>query len=239
MIRYMEPYRSMYDKSQDEFQHWLFIVLPCAGVTLLTIAVNGDSDWMDVLWNFSIYLESVAILPQLWALRRYREVENLTGHYIFFLGAYRFFYILNWVWRSYNEEYETRRASRVSLILASDKLRPLSLARYYRHNFIAYGAGALQSALYADFAYYYIIAKARRGARARAEIAARRARSRRPARRRLPFAPAVLRHARHAARGRCRVKQNVPPRWGGVGAPPRSRPRRRWPTGVGVWIGCV
>ena len=45
------------------------------------------------------------------ALRRYREVENLTGHYIFFLGAYRFFYILNWVWRSYNEEYATRRAS--------------------------------------------------------------------------------------------------------------------------------
>ena len=109
MIRYMEPYRSMYDKSQDEFQHWLFIVLPCAGVTLLTIAVNGDSDWMDVLWNFSIYLESVAILPQLWALRRYREVENLTGHYIFFLGAYRFFYILNWVWRSYNEECVKRR----------------------------------------------------------------------------------------------------------------------------------
>ena len=124
MIRFMEPYRSMYDKSQDEFQHWLFIVLPCAGVTLLTIAVNGDSDWMDVLWNFSIYLESVAILPQLWALRRYREVENLTGHYIFFLGAYRFFYILNWVWRSYNEEYATRRASRLSFSRATS-LRPL------------------------------------------------------------------------------------------------------------------
>lgn len=49
------------------------------------------------LWTFSIYLEAVAILPQLIVLQRYREVENLTGHYIFFLGAYRALYILNWV----------------------------------------------------------------------------------------------------------------------------------------------
>jgi hypothetical protein len=49
------------------------------------------------LWTFSIYLEALAILPQLIVLQRYREVENLTSNYIFFLGAYRALYILNWV----------------------------------------------------------------------------------------------------------------------------------------------
>ena len=52
-----------------------------------------------LLWVFSIYLESLAIIPQLIMLQRYREVENLTGHYVFFLGAYRFLYILNWIYR--------------------------------------------------------------------------------------------------------------------------------------------
>lgn len=42
-------------------------------------------------------MEAVAILPQLIVLQRYSVVENLTGHYVFFLGAYRGLYILNWV----------------------------------------------------------------------------------------------------------------------------------------------
>ena len=52
---------------------------------------------IQLLWTFSIYLEAVAILPQLIVLQRYSSVENLTGHYIFFMGAYRGLYILNWV----------------------------------------------------------------------------------------------------------------------------------------------
>jgi hypothetical protein len=32
-----------------------------------------------LLWTFSIYLEAVAIVPQLIVLQRYGEVENLTG----------------------------------------------------------------------------------------------------------------------------------------------------------------
>lgn len=82
------------------------------------------------MWDFSIYLEPLAILPQLIVLQRYREVENLTGHYVFFLGAYRFLYILNWVYRAYHEPF-------------------------YRHNYIVYACGILQTVLYLDFFYYY------------------------------------------------------------------------------------
>jgi hypothetical protein len=41
---------------------------------------------MQICWAFSIYLEAVAILPQLVLLQRCRNVDNLTGQYVFFLG---------------------------------------------------------------------------------------------------------------------------------------------------------
>ena len=33
-----------------------------------------------MVWAFSIYLEAVAILPQLFLLQKQGEVENLTSH---------------------------------------------------------------------------------------------------------------------------------------------------------------
>ena len=38
-------------------------------------------------------------------LHRMREVENLTSHYVACLGLYRFFYILNWVYRYHYENF--------------------------------------------------------------------------------------------------------------------------------------
>ena len=50
-------------------------------------------------WSFSIFLESVAILPQMFLLQRLGEAETITTHYIFALGAYRALYLLNWIYR--------------------------------------------------------------------------------------------------------------------------------------------
>ncbi|XP_008483172.2 ER lumen protein-retaining receptor, partial [Diaphorina citri] len=82
-----------------------------------------------VLWTFSIYLESVAILPQLFLVSKTGEAESITSHYLFALGAYRALYLLNWVYRYYSEDY-------------------LDL--------IAIVAGVVQTALYCDFFYLYI-----------------------------------------------------------------------------------
>lgn len=38
---------------------------------------------MEIAWTFSIYLEAVAILPQLVLLQRTRNVDNLTGKQLF------------------------------------------------------------------------------------------------------------------------------------------------------------
>jgi ER lumen protein retaining receptor len=56
-------------------------------------------------WSFSLWLEAWAIMPQLDILRRTNEVEGFTSHYIAALGSYRFFYILNWIYRYYYENY--------------------------------------------------------------------------------------------------------------------------------------
>lgn len=140
MIRYQEPICSTYDKAQDSFLHWKFAVLPCVIVAIITHLIGSGTNvnFIELLWTFSIYLESIAILPQLIVLQRYREVENLTGNFIFFMGSYRALYILNWIYRAYTEPY-------------------------YRHHYVVYFCGVLQTLLYADFFYYYIKSKAKGG----------------------------------------------------------------------------
>ncbi|KAK9180430.1 hypothetical protein WN943_029639 [Citrus x changshan-huyou] len=114
-----------YDKDQDTFRHW-FIVLPCLVLALL---INERFTFKEVMWTFSLYLEAVAILPQLVLLQRTRNIDNLTGQYVFLLGAYRALYILNWIYRYFTEDH-------------------------YIH-WITWIAGLVQTLLYADFFYYY------------------------------------------------------------------------------------
>lgn len=138
-IRFKEPIKTTYDKGQDSFLHWKFAVAPCAVIAVITHLVNyglipDKLRLIELFWTFSIYLESIAILPQLIVLQRYREVENLTGNYIFFMGAYRAFYILNWIYRAHTEHN-------------------------YTHHWVAYFCGVLQTLLYADFFYYYFMSR--------------------------------------------------------------------------------
>jgi len=139
-IRFTEPIKSTYDKAQDTFLHWKFAALPCFILALITSLVGSrfHTGFVEVMWTFSIYLEAIAILPQLVVLQRYREVENLTGNYIFFMGAYRALYIVNWIYRAYTE-------------------------KYYKHHYVVYFCGVLQTLLYADFFYYYAKSKAKGG----------------------------------------------------------------------------
>ena len=97
-VRCRAPWKHKYDRVQDTFKHWLFAVLPCIVVaTLYTFQVSHHSFrgllGLEILWNFSILLEPLAIVPQLFVLQRFREIENLTAHHVFFLGLYRLMYI--------------------------------------------------------------------------------------------------------------------------------------------------
>lgn len=73
-----------------------YLVGPCA---LLSILVTYAYTPTEILWAFSIYLESVATLPQLFMLQRTGEAETITTHYLAALGIYRALYIPNWIFR--------------------------------------------------------------------------------------------------------------------------------------------
>ena len=133
-IKFQEPIKSTYEKGQDSFLHWQFAAIPCAVLAFITHLIGSgiaDFNFMELLWTFSIYLECLTIMPQLVVLQRYREVENLTGNYVFFMGAYRALYILNWIYRANTE-------------------------KNYRHHWVVYICGTIQTLLYADFFYYYL-----------------------------------------------------------------------------------
>jgi ER lumen protein retaining receptor len=95
---------------------------------LLALIFNYEFSFMEITWAFSIYLEAVAILPQLMMMQRTGEAETITTHYVFALGAYRTLYIVNWIYRWYFEDH---------------------------YDYIAWVAGIVQSGLYADFFYIY------------------------------------------------------------------------------------
>ncbi|KAK6232515.1 hypothetical protein SCA6_002588 [Theobroma cacao] len=81
-MRYHKVVKQTYSKDQDTFRHY-FLIPPCF---LLALLIHRDFNVMEVLWTFSLYLEALAIIPQLVLLQRSRNIDNLTGNYIFFLG---------------------------------------------------------------------------------------------------------------------------------------------------------
>ena len=98
---YGAPQKATYNPDLDNFPVQ-YLLGPCA---LLGVLINQDHySPFEMVWAFSIYLEAVAILPQLFLLQKQGEVENLTSHYVAALGAYRGMYLLNWVVRYMTEE---------------------------------------------------------------------------------------------------------------------------------------
>ena len=81
-------FKATYDSNHDSFRAE-FLIIPAAGLAVL---VNHKFKVLEILWTFSIYLESVAILPQLFLISKTGEAESITSHYLFAQGMYRAFY---------------------------------------------------------------------------------------------------------------------------------------------------
>ncbi|XP_051904488.1 ER lumen protein-retaining receptor 3-like [Hippocampus zosterae] len=118
-------HRGTYDSENDSFRVE-FLLVPVIGLSLLE---NYAFTPLEVLWTFSIFLESVAIMPQLFMITKTGEAESITTHYLFFLGLYRALYIANWLWRYHTENF-------------------------FDH--IAVVAGVVQTIFYCDFFYLYV-----------------------------------------------------------------------------------
>ena len=88
-------FRPTQDPSIDTFKVE-YLVGPCV---LLAFIFNYSFTFTEILWSFSIFIEAVAILPQLFMLQRTGEAETITTHYLAALGAYRALYLPNWIYR--------------------------------------------------------------------------------------------------------------------------------------------
>lgn len=89
-------YFHSYDPELDSFKIEL-LVFPGVLLAFFVSVLQGSLTLSDIFYNFSLLLESVAILPQLLQLQKMQESETLTSSYIFLLGFYRLFYLLNWI----------------------------------------------------------------------------------------------------------------------------------------------
>ncbi|KAJ5073142.1 er lumen protein-retaining receptor [Anaeramoeba ignava] len=128
LIRY--KYNRSYSKRLDTFRV-VFLIAPSA---VLALIFTDEYSLLEILWTFSIFLEAVASLPQLFLLQRSEgEIETLTSNYVITLGGYRALYLLNWIWRLITENH-------------------------YRA-WVVWMCGIIQTAIYSDFAYYYFKAK--------------------------------------------------------------------------------
>lgn len=117
-------FKPTHDPNLDTFRvQYLF-----GGAALLAIIWPFKYTPFEISWTFSIWLESVAILPQLFMLQRTGEAETITTHYLFALGAYRALYIPNWLWRYFADGH---------------------------WEWIPVLAGLVQTALYSDFFWIY------------------------------------------------------------------------------------
>lgn len=102
-----------------------YLLAPCL---VLAFVFNHGFDFLSLNKSFSMWLESVSIMPQLFMLSKSGKATALTTHYIFALGLYRALYIPNWIWRYFYED---------------------------RFDKLAFVTGFVQTLVYSDFFYIY------------------------------------------------------------------------------------
>ncbi|KAK8798635.1 hypothetical protein WA588_003715, partial [Blastocystis sp. NMH] len=83
----------------------LYLIVPALVLTLI-IRPHRAGNYCDFLWTFAMYLEGVAIYPQLHMFQKNRtgEIESFTSHFVFSMAASKFLNLLFWLgsWKELN-----------------------------------------------------------------------------------------------------------------------------------------
>ena len=101
----------VYARTREREKSWRLGAYCLGGSIVLTpvvIVINlakQRTDFSDILWTFSIILESVCVVPQLLLLRQTTVPTVIDSFYLLTLGSYRGFYILNWIVRAASSEH--------------------------------------------------------------------------------------------------------------------------------------
>lgn len=126
LMHFSKQLSTTYNREKEDLFPHAFL-LPFA--LIMTVLSTRSVDWWDLIWGFSLWLEAVAVLPQIYVIQINNGVESYTAHYLAALGSYRLFYIFNWIY-----------------IYIQDK----------KITWISVFSGTLQVILYLDFFYIYL-----------------------------------------------------------------------------------
>lgn len=126
LIHFSSDIHKTYDREKNDPCPIKYIPLVAL---VLTIIINRGWNPLKFLVSYSLWLESLAIIPQISILVKDKGTEKFMAHYLASLGFYRFFYVLLWIHR-----YVT-----IKFVLWDAVL-----------------AGIVQVLLYSDFLYLYL-----------------------------------------------------------------------------------
>ena len=114
-----------------------YLVIPTYILAIIIRSNLNDNVFCDINWAFSMYLEAVAIFPQILLFSKKRgQIESFTSHYVALCGLSRLFSLIFW-WDTYEE-------------LVNDNLYFGSLVGYF-----IIGSQILQLIIMADYYYLY------------------------------------------------------------------------------------
>ncbi len=70
LMKYKKPYNLSLDREADSLPHYFLY----GGALLAAIIVHKSLNPVDFLWSFSVWLEALAILPQLFMINKLRDI---------------------------------------------------------------------------------------------------------------------------------------------------------------------
>ncbi|CAM9557979.1 unnamed protein product, partial [Ectocarpus sp. 4 AP-2014] len=132
MLKYRPSLKASYDASVDRFRLWVHGIIPSFVLAVIVqiwqnlLGKHYLPGVIGLAWNFSQVLEPLAVVPQLLVSRGSTDTGRLGWTYVTLICAHRALYILNWVYRSYNEHG-------------------------YRYIPLVYAAGTVQTGIYLMF----------------------------------------------------------------------------------------
>jgi hypothetical protein len=130
-------YKTTYQQELDTFPLWKLM----PGAILLGCAVHGNlnhSPFFDKIWTISLWLDTLAMLPQLWMLiAKGGEIEALTSNFVALIFMSRT--MAFWFW-----------------FTGMDELAPKD-GGFNTVGYLIVGAHAMQLLLSADFMYHYFM----------------------------------------------------------------------------------
>lgn len=78
--------------------------------------MNDSFETVEVLQTFSLYLEALAIIPQVYLVSKTKQIESIVVSYVACLGLYRGCYLMHYLYAYYKQDSFERIAIASALV---------------------------------------------------------------------------------------------------------------------------